>query len=113
MSSIAIVEICGRSVFGAQLVAGVQQFVVAQMPPPSEPKYALIDPGVVVVGSTAIVFTRPDAGGNLKQTPLQVVLSSGAGPRAVADVVLSARGDFDLGARAVPAGRPSATRESC
>jgi hypothetical protein len=36
----------------------VQQFVVFQTPPPSEPKYATPF-GVAVVWSMAIAFTRP------------------------------------------------------
>ncbi len=57
--SILIVARSGSSVVTLQEVELLQQFVVFQTPPPTEPRYATMLPLVVVVGSTAMVLTRP------------------------------------------------------
>ena len=55
-----MLDTSGTSVTTSQVVEGVQQLVVFQMPPPSEPEYTVIAPGDVVVGSTRSTLTRPE-----------------------------------------------------
>src|SRR6266576_1896637 len=72
----------------------------------------MILPLMVVVGSTAIVFTRPSVVVELKQ-PEQPVIRSGCGPSAVKLVVLSVFGLARLSLRCCPAGTPTAMRSCC
>ena len=57
--SMAVVPINGSSVVTLHVVKLLQQLVVFHTPPPIEPIYATMLPLVVVVGSMAIVLTRP------------------------------------------------------
>src|SRR5581483_3532172 len=77
-SSTAVVGTVLLSVVTVQVVAGLQQFVVFQIPPPSCAMNAVL----VSTGSNAIALTRPETSPNVKHGAWQPVLSCGCGPSA-------------------------------
>src|SRR5262249_41372951 len=75
-SSTAVVGTEGVSVVTVQVVAGLQQLVVFQIPPPSCAMYATVGS----TGSKAIALTRPETRPKVKHGAWQPVLSCGCGP---------------------------------
>ena len=102
-SSVVVVGTVGPSVVTVHVVAGEQQFVVFQIPPPSCAMYATF----VSTGSNAIAFTRPETRPNVKHGAWQPVLTCGCGPsgRAAASVPSGCLPDARTPERARP--RPS------
>src|SRR5690348_7064690 len=105
MSPIDMLAISGKSVLISQTVDAVQQLVVFQTPPPSEPRYAIAGSS----GSPSSTFVRPALVPAPKPSP-----ASGFGPSSV-----NASGSSESvepGTRVQlfrPVGTPDATRWSC